>query len=128
VSLFAVAYEIGYILFRLGSMIIQPMLEIMFGQTEYTDFIAAENTSEKAHTKLETLSREYVYARTQITLFIALVALTAIQSQWWIMCVCIMCVSLFIMSARGYMKRIKKAVTQYLATINSYSEAASNGE
>lgn len=116
VSLFAIAYEVGYIIFRLGSAAIEPLLRKMFGWAEYSDFIAAGKTSEKAHDKLEMLSREYGYARTQITLFIALAVLTGVRTQWWFMVVCILCVGLFTLTARGHMKKTQKAVKQYLST------------
>lgn len=114
VSLFAIAYEVGYIIFRLGSAAIEPLLKKMFGWVEYSDFIAAGKTSEKAHDKLEMLSREYGYARTQITLFIALAVLTGVRTQWWFMFICILCVGLFTLTARGHMKKTQKAVKQYL--------------
>ena len=114
VSLFAIAYEIGYILFRLGSALIEPILKKLFGWAAYSDFIAAGKTSEKAYKKLEMLSREYGYARTQITLFIPLAVLTGVRMQWWIMGICIVCMVLFVLTARGHMKKIQDAVQQYL--------------
>ncbi len=123
VSLFAIAYEVGYIIFRLGSAVIEPLLKMMFGWTEYSDFIAAGKTSEKAHDKLEMLSREYGYARTQITLFVALSVLTGIRANWWIMGICIVCVGLFTLTARGHMKRTQKAVKQYLPVSGDKSES-----
>lgn len=122
VSLFAIAYEIGYIIFRLGSAAIEPILKKLFGWAEYSNFIAAGKTSEKAFEKLEMLSREYGYARTQITLFIALAVLTGIRAHWWIMGICIVCVGLFTLTARGHMKRTQKAVKQYLPASGGESE------
>lgn len=122
VSLFAIAYEVGYIIFRLGSAVIEPLLKKIFGWAEYSDFIAAGKTSEKAHDKLEMLSREYGYARTQITLFIMLSVLTGIGTQWWLMVVCILCVGLFTLTARGHMKKTQKAVKQYLSASSGESE------
>ena len=127
VSLFAIAYEFGYIVFRLGSAIIEPLLKIMFGWANYNDFIAAGKTSAKAYDKLEMISREYGYARTQITLFITLALLAGIRTQWWIMGICIACLVLFIVTARGHMKRIQKAVNQYLDAENNESESVNNG-
>ena len=114
ISLFAVAYEIGYIIFRLGATGIEPILKKMFGWADYKDFIAAGKTNEKAHNKLEMLSREYGYARTQIVLFIALSILTGIKMHWWLMVGCLICVVIFVLTARGHMKKIQSAVKQYL--------------
>jgi hypothetical protein len=124
VSLFAVAYEVGYIVFRLGAAVIEPILKKMFGWAEYKDFIAAGKTSDKAHDKLEMLSREYGYARTQITLCIVLALLTGICQHWWLMVCCILCVVLFMLSARGHMKKTQSAVSQYLAASDNKSEEA----
>jgi hypothetical protein len=121
ISLFAIAYEVGYIIFRLGSALIEPILKKAFGWAEYSDFIKASKTSEKAYNKLEMLSREYGYARTQITLFIALAVLTGIRTQRWIMVSCIACVGFFVLTARGHMIRMQKAVRQYLTASNNES-------
>jgi len=126
VSLFAVAYEIGYIIFRLGSAVIEPILKKMFGWADYKDFIAAGKTSEKAYDKLDMLSREYGYARTQITLCIVLAVLTGNREHWWLMICCILCAILFTSTARGHMKKTQVAVTKYLtANIKEY-EASNN--
>ncbi len=114
VSLLAISYEAGYVIFRFGSAAIEPILKKVFDWTEYSDFIAAGKTSEKAHDKLEMLSREYGYARTQMTLYIILAILTGILTHWWIMGGSILCVALFTVTARGHMKKIQEAVRQYL--------------
>jgi len=126
VSLFAIAYEVGYIVFRLGSVAVEPILKKMFGWVDYNDFIKAGKTSEKAHEKLEMLSREYGFAVTQIMLFIALAVLTGVQTQWWFMGISIAVVVLFGATARGHMNRTKKAVAQYLAPSTSESEGGAN--
>jgi hypothetical protein len=114
VACFAIAYEVGYILFRLGAVTIEPLLKKMFGWTEYSDFIKASVTSDNAHNKLKMLSHEYAYTRTRITLFVVLSVLTGIQTQWWFMIGSILCVILFTLTARGHMKKIQTAVKQYL--------------
>ncbi len=123
VSLFAIAYEVGYVIFRLGSAVIEPLLKMMFGWAEYSDFIAAGKTSGKAHDKLEMLSREYGYARTQITLFIALAVLTCVRKHWWFMGACVLCAGLFALTARGHMRKTQDAVKQYLPASCGESEA-----
>ena len=115
ISLFAVAYEIGYIIFRFGAIGIEPILKKAFGWADYKDFVAAGKTSEKAHKKLETLSREYSYARTQIVLFVILSVLAGTKMHWWLVVGCLLCVAVFTLTACGYMKKIQTAVTQYLA-------------
>ena len=122
VFLFAAAYEVGYIIFRLGAAAIEPILKKMFGWSD--DFIAAGKTSARAYEKLEMLSREYGYARTHITLCILLAILTGTREQWWLMGCCILCVALFVLTARGHMKKIQEAVSVYLNATNSEPEAS----
>jgi hypothetical protein len=121
VSLFALAYEVGYIVFRLGAAFIEPILKKMFGWAD--GFIAAGKTSDKAYQKLEMLSREYGYARTHITLSIALAVLAGIREQWWLMICCILCVGLFLLTARGHMKKIQSAVSEYLTANSNKNDA-----
>lgn len=126
VSLFAVAYEVGYIIFRFGATFIEPLLKKMFGWADYKDFIAAGKTSTSAHDKLDMLSREYGYARTQITLCLTLATLTGVREQWWLMVCCIFCVILFTLTARGHMNRIQTSVAVYLAANSNENEASNN--
>ena len=126
VSLFAIAYEVGYILFRLGSVLVEPIHKKAF-KWEYSDFIKAGKTNEKAYDKLEMLSREYGFARTQIILFIVLVVLTIIQSQWWFVGICIICLGLLVLTIIGHMKRLQDAVAHYLTIDVTKSEGDDNG-
>ena len=126
VSCFAIAYEVGYILFRLGAVFIEPILRRMFGWSDYNDFIAVGKTSENAYKKLDMLSREYGYARTQILLFVVLSILTGIRAHWWIMGICICCIVLFAATACGHMKRLQKAVKKYLTAQSKKSEIVNN--
>ena len=87
----------------------------MFGWTKHSYFISAGKTSEKAYNKLETLSREYGYARTQITLFLTLTIITGSQNNWWLMGICLLCLLLFTLTSRGHMKKMQTSVNQYLA-------------
>jgi len=119
VSLFAVAYKIGYIVFKIGAIAIEPLLKRMFWWTDYNLFVAAGKTSEKAHDKLETLSREYGYVRTQIALCAVLALLAGIRGQWWLLICCVFCVILFTISVHGHMRKIHLAVTEYMSTSNN---------
>jgi len=118
VSLFAVTYKVGYIIFRVGAIIVEPILKKMFGWADYKDFIAAGKTSETAYEKLEMLSREYGYARTQITLCVTIVVLAIIRGEWWLIVCGVLCAVLFVFTAHGYMKKIQTAVPEYFAVNN----------
>ena len=124
VSLFAVAYSVGYIMFRIGATGIEPLLKKVFGWVEYKDFIAAGKTNKNAFEKLELLSREYSYARTHITLSAAITVLAGIREVWWLMVSCILCLVLFVLTARRHMKKIKTAVLEYLESCSRENRIA----
>ena len=110
VACFAIAYEVGYILFRLGAIAVEPLLKKLFGWTQYDMFVAAKKAGANS---LDMLSREYGYARTQIILFLSLSVLMAVKSQWIILGVCLLCVVIFILTARGHIKKIAITVEKY---------------
>lgn len=111
VAFLAITYEVGYIIFRLGDVMIEPVLKKMFGWAEYKDFVAAQKAGAKS---LEIFSREYGYARTQITLFIALAIVFGLEAQWGFLTVCVLCVMLFVLTARSHIKKTITTVNEYL--------------
>ena len=115
-SCFAIAYEIGYIIFRIGAIAIEPLLKRLFGWTPYEQFVDAEKTGAKS---LDMLSREYAYARTQITLFIALAIATGVSKHWGFLSVSIICILLFVLTARGHMKKIATTTKIYIESSKS---------
>jgi len=123
VSCFAIAYEIGYIIFRLGAVLIEPILKKIFGWAQYERFVAAKKAG--AEKSLEMLSREYGYARTQITLFIFLSIVIGIKMHWVLLGVCVLCVVLFTLTARGHIKKTITTVDKYL-TENNKSKVENN--
>jgi len=116
VSCFAIAYEIGYIIFRLGAALIEPILRMLFDWAPYDRFVAAKKAG--AEKSLEMLSREYGYARTQITLFVLLSILIGIRMHWILLGVCVLCVVLFTMTARGHIKKTITTVDKFLTGEN----------
>lgn len=111
VASLAVAYEVGYVIFRLGAAIIEPLLQKMFGWATYENFAAAKRAGAKS---LDMLSREYGYSRTHISLFIALAILMGVRGHWIIVIFCIACVVLFVLAARSYIKKTIDTVNIYL--------------
>lgn len=111
----AIAYEVGYIIFRLGASVIEPILKKVFGWVSYDKFVAAKKSGA---TSLDMLSREYSYARTHIVLFIAMSILTGLREHWIIMGLCIACVILFVITARNHINKIITTVEIYLSQIN----------
>lgn len=116
VSCFAIAYEVGYIIFRFGAIAIEPLLKRLFGWTPYEQFVTAKKAGAKS---LDMLSREYGYARTQITLFIALAIAAGVSGQWALLGVSIACILLFTLTARGHIKKISITAKKYNETPNN---------
>ena len=112
VASLAIAYEVGYIIFRLGAVIIEPLLKKVFGWTDYSKFVAAQKAGAKS---LEMLSREYGYARTRITLFIMIMVISGIRSCWILTGLCLLCVVLFALTAREHIKKTIITVNRYLS-------------
>lgn len=110
ISCLAIAYEIGYIIFRFGAIAVEPLLKKLFGWTSYDRFVAAQKCGAKS---LSTLSREYAYTRTQITLFVALAGVFALSKRWVFMVISVLCVLLFVLSARGHIKKIAVTVKEF---------------
>ena len=119
ISSIGIAYEVGYIIFRLGAILIEPILKKMFDLAPYERFVAAKKAG--AEQSLDMLSREYGYTRTRITLFILLSATTGLNSHWMLMVVCILCVVLFTLTVRGHIQKILTTVETY-AIKNSTSQ------
>lgn len=105
ISFFAVVYEIGYIINRLGSIISEPILiktkAIPF-DNDYKKF----SELKKEYPILNTLSREYAVARTSLTLFFIVTILAAIQSKCILALLFCLISLLFGFSCRKHAKKI----------------------
>jgi len=119
----AIAYESGYIIFRLGALFIEPLLKKMFGWVDYGRFVAAQKAGAKS---LEMYSREYGFARTHCTLFIALAIITGMRTHWVLMVLCMLCVVLFTLTTREHINRTIVTVNHYLATSSGKNVADSD--
>jgi len=108
----AVAYEVGYIIFRIGAIIVEPILKKLFGWEPYEKFVEAKKAGAKS---LDMLSQEYGYARTHISLFFLLLILVGIQKHWILLCICVMCFVIFTLAARSFIKKIIKTINVYLS-------------
>ena len=105
ISFFAIIYEIGYIINRIGSIVIEPLLKktkIVPFDDDYKKF----NDCKKQYPILSTLSREYALSRTSLTLFLITTVLAAFQKQWMLLLVFLVIALLFIFSCRKHAKKI----------------------
>lgn len=111
VSCFAIAYEVGYILFRLGAIVIEPILKKMCGWTPYDQFVAAQKAGAKS---LDMLSREYAYVRTHIALFLVFAIATGLSKHWWLLGASVVGILLLLLTARGHIKKIGTTIKKYI--------------
>ena len=105
VFFFAVIYEIGLIINRIGSVIIEPILKktkLIPFNNNYKKF----NEVKKTNSIMDVLSMEYALARSTITLFFILSIVAMTQLKWILVLVFVGITVLFILSARKHCFKI----------------------
>lgn len=102
-SFFAIIYEVGMIVNRLGSLLEEPLkyFKLIPFDNDYKKF----NERKKEYPILSTLSREYSLSRTSIMLFLIIAILTFIKLHYWGFLPLAICL-LFYFSCRKYAKKI----------------------
>lgn len=78
---FAIAYEFGLIINRMGSIILEPFLKwtkLIPFDDDYVKF----NIKKKEYPIMSTLSREYALSRTGVVIFLILLLLSLFTSNW----------------------------------------------
>lgn len=78
--IFALAYESGLIINRIGAVIVEKLLK-SFGWIPFDDDYAKFNECRKRYLIMEVLSREYALSRTSMTLFLVLSILSFCTCQ-----------------------------------------------
>ena len=107
VAVFATAYELGLIINRFGSVIIEDVFKrfkfIPFNN-DYTLF----NETKKKYPIMSTLSREYALSRTGITLFLSLLVLSLLAGRWSVSISCFVIMIIYYLSCRKHAEKIVK--------------------
>ena len=105
VCTFAVAYEVGLIINRTGSVILEPLLKstklIPFNDN-YTLF----NQKKKEYSIMSTLSREYALSRTGVVLFLSLLILSAVGGKCSLVAICAVITVIYFLSCRKHAGKI----------------------
>lgn len=105
VCAFAIVYEIGLIINRTGSVILEPFLKwtklIPFND-DYTLF----NQKKKEYPIMSTLSREYALSRTGVVLFLLLLILSAVTVKWSLVFICAIITGIYFVSCRKFAGKI----------------------
>lgn len=102
---FTVAYEVGYIINRLSSV----LLEELFKKTKvipYIDDYRKYNEVKKEYPVMDILSREYALSRTNIMLFLIIMVVEAFAKKFILALIAFACVTLFFFSCRKHAMKI----------------------
>lgn len=102
---FAAAYEVGLIINRAGSVIIEPLLKYI-KLIPFNDNYVLFNEKKNEHPIMSTLSREYALSRTGIALFLALLILASIACEWTIAIACAVITIVYYLSCRKHSSKI----------------------
>ena len=105
VCVFAAAYEVGIIINRIGSVVIEPILiktKLMPFNGDYKKF----NDRKKEYPIMSTLSREYALSRTGIALFGILAAVAVYAKAKFLMWAFASTAVIYFLSCRKHNKKI----------------------
>ena len=105
VCAFATAYEIGLIINRIGSVVIEDFLR-WSNWISFNDDYVLFNKKRKEYPIMSVLAREYALSRTGIILFLLLFALACIACKWKVAIVCAIIVMVYYMSCRKHSSKI----------------------
>lgn len=105
VCAFATAYEIGLIVNRVGSVIVEEFLKWR-KWIPFNDDYVLFNDKKKEYPIMSTLSREYALSRTGIALFLALLILAFIACKLPIAVVCAVITIVYYLSCRKHSSKI----------------------
>ncbi len=105
VWIFAVAYEVGLIINRAGSVILEPSLK-WIGWIPFNDNYTLFNQKKKEYPIMSTLSREYALSRTETVLFLLLSTLSGAKGKYFLMGICAVITLLYFVSWRKHAGKI----------------------
>ncbi len=105
VCAFAIAYEVGLIINRTGSVIVEPFLK-WTRLVSFNDNYALFNQKKKEYPIMSTLSREYALSRTGIVLSLSLLILSALEAKWSLVAICAVITGIYFFSCRKHAGKI----------------------
>ena len=118
VAVFATAYELGLIINRFGSVIIEDVfkrLKLIQFNNDYMLF----NEAKKKYPIMSTLSREYALSRTGIALFLSLVVLSFLAGRWSVGISCFVIMIIYFLSCRKHADKIVKLMNSVQGTVSA---------
>lgn len=106
---FACAYETGYIINRIGAILLDIILK-KAKLVPFNDDYKAFNKAKEKYPIMEVLSREYASARTNVTLFIIVTVIGLFAKKYSISVMALACAVLFFASLRKHAKKIVELI------------------
>lgn len=104
VCVFSIAYEIGMIINRVGSLI-ENLLK-WWKWIKFNDNYVLFNEKKKEYPIMSTLSREYALSRTRIALFLILLILSSVAREWFIAIACVIVTIIYYLSCKKHASKI----------------------
>lgn len=101
----AVVYEIGLIINRTGSVILEPFLK-WAKLIPFDDNYILFNQKQKKYPIMSILSREYALSRTGVVLFLLLLILSAVTDKWSLAFICAIITGIYFVSCRKFAGKI----------------------
>ena len=105
VCTFAIAYEVGLIINRAGSVILEEFLKCT-KLVPFNDDYVLFNQKKKEYPIMNTLSREYALSRTGIVLFLFLLILSVSNGKWPFAVVFALITGIYFLSCRKHAGKI----------------------
>ena len=105
VCAFAIAYEVGLFINRVGSVIVERFLKWR-EWIPFNDDYVLFNNKKKKYPIMSILSREYALSRTGIALFFALLILALVAHKWPAAIACAIVVLIYYLSCRKHAAKI----------------------
>lgn len=121
VAVFATAYELGLIINRFGSVIIEDVfkrLKLIPFNNDYALF----NDAKKTYPIMSTLSREYALSRTGIALFLTLLTMSLLAGRWSVGISCFVITIIYYLSCRKHADKIVKLMNSAQGTLLKESQ------
>lgn len=118
VAVFATAYELGLIINRFGSVIIEDVfkrLKLIPFNNDYALF----NEAKKKYPIMSTLSREYALSRTGIALFLSLLVLGFLAERWPVGISCLVITIIYYLSCRKHADKIVRLMNSVQGTLSA---------
>lgn len=111
ICIFAISYEVGFIINRIGSVVLEPLLKKIHVVPFNNDYKLFNKAKEK-YPIMDILSREYALSRTSIILFFSLAIIALFGENKILSIIFVMITIVFGLSCRKFAKRIVELMGQ----------------